>query len=298
MRFSQLLLLVATSTAADCGGSTPPPAREPEPTPPAPVPETPVAPAASNTPAAAGAGGESGDNGGCPTGMVAIDSGTLWMGSIKGKGRPDEHPQHQVEVHNFCIDKDEVSVAAYKKCVDNEICDPLPKDVQLLKALKPEKHDKLSKLCTGGMKNADDLPANCVERDAAQKYCDWKGLRLPTEEEWEFAATGGEDKLDYPWGSAKPSDDLLCWKKKDGPCKVGAKKPGAFGLDDMEGNVREWTSSTYGAYPSPPDTGDKLVVRGASWRTKKADDVRPQRRWAESPLYRDTDLGFRCAKDR
>ncbi len=90
----------------------------------------------------------------------------------------------------------------------------------------------------------------------------------------------------------------MCWKKKDGPCKVGSKKPGAFGVDDLEGNLREWTSSTYGPYPAPPDSGDKLVVRGSSWQTTKPDDVRPQRRFAESPLYRNVDLGFRCAKDR
>ena len=286
--------LFVSSLAVSCGGSTPRPA-QPEPPPPAPAVEPPVTPpAAQSTPSAGG------DNGGegCPAGMIAIDSGTLWMGSLAGKGRPDERPQHQVDVRNYCLDKDEVTVGEFKKCVDNEICDPLPRDVQLLKPIKKKKQKELSRYCTGAMKDNSDLPANCVGHDEAKKYCDWKGLRLPTEIEWEFAATSGDDKLDYPWGSAKPDDDLLCWKKKDGPCKVGSKKPGAFGADDLEGNLREWTSSTYGPYPQPPDSGDRLVVRGSSWQTTKPDDVRPQRRFAESPLYRNTDLGFRCAKGR
>ncbi len=65
--------------------------------------------------------------------------------------------------------------------MDNEICDPLPKDVQLLEPIKKAKQKQLSRYCTGGMKDSSDLPANCIGHDEAKKYCDWKGLRLPTE---------------------------------------------------------------------------------------------------------------------
>lgn len=297
-RLAAVLLLVAPA----CGRTTPaaePPAAAPAP--PAPPPAASSAPAPSAAPSSKDAGAApetSSSNGACPDNMAAIPTGTLWMGSVAGEGRANEHPQHQVQVRAFCLDLHEVTVKDYQACVDNRICPKAHRHVQLLHAQRTKTFQKRSTLCTARDKSNADLPLTCVQQDEAQKYCEWKGERLPTESEWEYAATGGQDKLDYPWGSAPPSDAVLCWRKKDGPCEVGAKPAGAFGLFDMEGNVSEWTSTYYARYPNTADQGTKVVVRGANWRTKRATDVRPQARWSRLPLYRDVDLGFRCAKDQ
>jgi formylglycine-generating enzyme required for sulfatase activity len=291
------LLIVAPA----CGKATPaaetPTAAAPAP----PAPAASSAPAPSAAPANEDAGAapvSSNADSACPDDMAAIPGGTLWMGSVAGQGLADEHPQHQVEVQAFCLDLHEVTVADYQACVDNRICIKAHQHVQLLHPQRTKKFAKRSALCTAHDKSSADLPLTCVQQDEAAKFCEWKGKRLPTETEWEYAATGGSDKLDYPWGSAAPSDAVLCWHKTNGPCKVGAKPAGAFGLFDMEGNVSEWTSTYYAPYPNTSDEGTKVVVRGANWMTKRPSDVRPQARSSRLPLYRDVDLGFRCAKDQ
>lgn len=285
--------------AAGCGGAASPAEAPPPPPPPAPS-ATPGA-AASATPAPddTSSAPSSSDASDCPDGMAKVDAGTLWMGSPDGVGPADEHPQHKVAMLAFCMDKHEVTVGDYQACVKNAICDPLPTEVQLLKPQKAKAHDKRSALCTGSMKDNADLPLNCVDHDLAQKYCDWKGRRLPTEPEWEFAATGGDDKLAFPWGNDAPSHKNNCWQAK-GPCKVASTPPGAFGLYDMAGDLSEWTATTYGPYPTPPDASSAITVlsvRGGNWQTSKPDDASPKRRAHEEPLFADITLGFRCAKD-
>ena len=240
-------------------------------------------------------GDEPADDGGCGAGMALVSGGTLWMGSPEGQGKPDEHPRFAKEVKAFCLDVAEVSVADFQACVKNDICDALPDSVEGLK-LKPAQQEKKSALCSARLGDAD-LPLSCVTQEAAVKLCRWKGRRLPTEPELEWAATGGADKLPYPWGTSQPDDNKLCWKK-DAPCKVRSRPPGAFGIHDLAGNLAEWTSTRYGAYPGPVLKADKIVVRGSSFRATKPDEVVAQRRGARDLATADVDLGFRCAKDR
>lgn len=280
--------LLIGMAAAGCGAGP-----QPAPSAPAAAPKT---PAASPVPAPAqpAAGAQSASE--CPEGMVPIPAGTLWMGSPEGRGRDDEHPQHKREVAAFCLDAREVTIADYQACVENAICDAPPREVQLLEPTTQAAHEARSRLCTAQLDDNSSLPVNCVGHDEAEKYCAWKGRRLPTEMEWEWAATGGDDKLDYPWGSSPPRDDVVCWQTKR-PCTAGSKPPEAFGLYDMGGNVSEWTATPYGPYPTPPESAVKLGVRGASFDEKSAEAVRPRRRGSEEPLFRDITLGFRCAKD-
>lgn len=238
--------------------------------------------------------------------MVQISGANVWIGSPAGQGHDDEREQFQSDVRDFCIGVHEVTVAEYAACAKNAICPPLPEDVQLSEP-EPDKKaegdkpkapvDPRSLACSARRKDNASLPANCVDQDDAEKYCAWKGARLPSELELEFVAMSGADKLVYPWGSGAPDDNRLCWKQKEGPCLVETKPKATFGLSDVAGNVSEWTSTLYGPYPTPPKTGVKVVVRGASWRTTTADDVRAKRRQWRDPWIRDADLGFRCAKD-
>lgn len=113
-------------------------------------------------------------------------------------------------------------------------------------------------VATGASRGREQHPVNCVSWDQAVAYCAWKGKRLPTEIEWEYAARGAMSHK-FPWGDdnpatpGKPETDL-CWKQA-GTCIV-AQYAGtalgavaAVGLYDMAGNVYEWTSSHLCPYP-------------------------------------------------
>ncbi len=233
----------------------------------------------------------------CPADMSQIPAGKLWLGSPDGKGEKDEHPQLQIEMDEFCLDKIEATVGAYKSCVENGLCEGPPDTVALEKMLDKGAREKRSAQCTARKtEDANDYPLNCVSHEEAVAFCKWKGRRLPTENELEYVATAGEDKLKYPWGDDPPNANVVCWSQKDGPCKVQTKQPASFEIYDLVGNLSEWTSTPYGPYGTTP-SGEIYAVRGASWKTTKAEDARGKRRFKREFQVRDTDLGFRCAKD-
>src|SRR5205814_8984271 len=93
----------------------------------------------------------------------------------------------------------------------------------------------------------ENYPINCVSFDQASAYCSAQGKRLPTADEWEWAARGGAGAHSFAWGNGPPSDQV-CWSgttKRDGPCPVGSFPSGDApgGLHDLSGNVWEWTAS-------------------------------------------------------
>jgi formylglycine-generating enzyme required for sulfatase activity len=262
--------------------------------------------------------------GSCPAGMVPVPAGTFQMGSPEGEGGPDEQPRHDVTLSAYCIDQTEVTVAAYAACVAAGGCSAAPVTVNWTNY--SAKDTKLfSRWCN--REDRPDYPINCVDWDQASAYCSWNGKRLPTEAEWEYAARGSDGRM-YPWGNAAPSAERLnacgadcittstsvvlpsdlMYDGNDGwetTAPVGRYPEGAspFGALDMAGNVWEWTADWHGAYSKLPETnpqgaktGTSRMCRGGGWATRDPNKVRATGRLWKTPMARDCDLGFRCAR--
>jgi formylglycine-generating enzyme len=123
-----------------------------------------------------------------------------------------------------------------------------------------------------------------------------RGFRLPTEAEWEYACRAGTATA-YYWGDQ--FDTSYCWYS--GNCSsampVGTKKPNAWGLSDMSGNVWQWCNDWYGDYPSMaqtnpigPGSGTIRMFRGGSWR----DGEKIQRSAYRNYNFPNNGAGFRC----
>lgn len=244
--------------------------------------------------------------------MVWIPAGEFTIGSdeVDEKGeavqlgfpRPwfeDEHPKRKQFLPGFYIDRRETTQEDYFKFIQATNSPP--------PEYWPKGHVE---------KGKERHPVTHVDWYEANDYCRWAGKRLPTEEEWEKAARGPDGRR-YPWGDAfqadranvSPGSGLNQTTQPVGSFPAG-KSP--YGLDDMIGNVWEWTDSWYLPYPgSPmrhPDFGMKYrVVRGLSFMSlghypegayQRVLEVytRASTRSYDPPGERLDDVGFRCAK--
>ncbi len=206
--------------------------------------------------------------------FIRVCPGTFMMGSVPSAGRAhaDEKPAHEVTLSEFWIGETEVTNEQYRQ-------------------LRPDRAGEAQ------------LPATYVSWDEAKTACEHFGGRLPTEAEWEYVARAGSRAtwsfgdnpmkiLDYDWYGIPDST----------PDSVGRKKPNAWGIHNLYGNVREWVNDWYGPYPGTaqlnptgPPNGDSRVVRGGHFASSP-DDMRSASRTKLKPRDWDLHTGFRCVR--
>ncbi len=295
---------------------------------PAGAPAASAAAGASSAPARAGASATAGSqargDARCDAGRIFHAEGTTVMGAKDMPDYTEARVTHPVTVSAFCIDATEVTVRAYEACVAEGRCERTPDDVEYAGMADGAK-ELYRPFCNARKPDRLDHPINCVDWDMASKYCAWKGGRLPTEAEWEFAARGAEQR-DYPWGTQPPDATRLnaagrefaAWAEKNaqkpgqihdaddtfvGTAPVGSFPAGATpsGVHDLAGNVFEWTADWFGPYgaeaakdPKGPASGDQRAVRGGAFNAKEPTWVRAAYRWGNVPRTYNHGIGFRC----
>ncbi len=245
---------------------------------------------------------------------VYIPPGSFQMGAVPGddEAEDDESPRHRVTItRGFRMSRTEVTVRAYKR-----FCDATGRSMPSAPDFNPN------------WRNLDHPIVNVTWHDAVA-YCEWAGVRLPTEAEWEYAARGGQDGQMYVWGNqrlpvvnginqANVADEAAkrqysSWTifggYNDGyvhTAPVGSFAANGFGLYDMAGNVWEWCSDWYnsGYYGAPasrrdprgPSSGERRVLRGGSWNLNPR-YLRVSNRLRLTPGDRNNINGFRCIRD-
>jgi formylglycine-generating enzyme required for sulfatase activity len=229
---------------------------------------------------------------GCPI-MIVVLAGKFMMGSPESENdrSNDEGPQHEVTIGQpFAVGKTDVTFAEWDKCV-----------------------------AAGGCPNAadsgwgrDDRPVINVTWDEAKIYSAWlakqtgKPYRLLTEAEWEYAARAGNSGR-YSFGDDEALLGDYAWFSDNSDAKtqpVGTKKPNAFGLYDMHGNVWQWVEDCYNeSYSGTPTDGSAVTSkdcgrrasRGGSWSGDPA-ILRSANRNGFTAFYRVGNTGFRVGR--
>jgi len=204
-----------------------------------------------------------------------------------GEGRnEEERPAHEAPVATFDLDTTEVTVEDYRRCRDAGACTVSHVGRQF---------------CNEQATGRDKHPINCIDLTQAAAYCAFAGKRLPSEREWEYAASGGDEKREFSHGNEPPTESNACYHHPFGSCEVASFPAGAFGLRDMTGNVWEWTQSEFRPYPSsgsldPIRAGRYYVYRGGSWSRRFPKWLRNALRNRYHPDEWSASIGVRCAR--
>jgi formylglycine-generating enzyme required for sulfatase activity len=273
-----------------------------------------------------GAGGDA------PAGYVAIPAGEFLMGSPSGEeGRDSDEKQHRVRItRGFYLKATEVTQGEWEAVMGSN-----PSSFKSCGKTCPVENVSWNDAVTylNKLSDRERLP-RCYDASGTFVGLSCKGYRLPTEAEWEYAARAGTTGAVYAgtWDivgkNNAPALGPIAWyggnsgvsyggavdcgdwpekqeaSSKCGTHPVGQKRPNAWGLYDMLGNVWEWTNDWYGDYPGGTVTdpvggasGGYRVGRGGSWFSL-AQFARAARRSGDAPDLRGLNLGFRPLRAR
>ena len=211
--------------------------------------------------------------------MVLVPLGCFMLGS--NIGNDDEKPVTKICFDKpFWIDRTEVTQAQFKQFGGLAATPPYFK--------------------------GDNRPVENISWSEARDFCKRRGVRLPTETEWEFAARGPDDLI-YPWGNSPDTTKSVYNRAgSEGTAEVGSIPGGAswVGALDLSGNVWEWVSTIYKRYPYAVDDGRESnadstsarVIRGGSWSI--SDVIRAAGRAGQIPSQKGISIGFRCGRDQ
>ncbi|HEX2876449.1 MAG TPA: SUMF1/EgtB/PvdO family nonheme iron enzyme [Polyangiaceae bacterium] len=266
--------------------------------------------------------------------QLLVNGGTFLMGSPDSAGFESEYPQHPVTVDSFWLDEYEVTVGRFRRFV--ETFEPsslslgagahpkLPesgwRDAWLPTLPEtPAEFDFAIAECGGTWTATPEAnearPISCITWFEAFAFCAAEGKRLPTEAEWEYAASGGDQQRIYPWGDEAPSPEravFACVFDSDSTCTdadlpvAGSLATGAgrFGQLDLAGSLWEWTLDAYAPYTSEAcdncallgAANEPRVFRGGDYKFDDAASLRASTRYAFLPAFPDPTRGFRCAR--
>jgi len=250
------------------------------------------------------------------------------MGDIFSGSHSNEKPVHKVCVADFYLGRHEVTVAEFRRFVDEtgyateaEQQDGCHSWIGDGREEKVRDHNWRNT----GFPQTENDPVVCVSWNDASEYIAWlnkkegRNYRLPTEAEWEYAARSGGKEYLYSWGNGSPAGNvadesarkelsaLNIWKGySDGhafTAPVGSYSPNELGIYDMSGNVYEWVSDWYkdNYYaespehgPGGPDSGRYKLLRGGAWDLRP-DTARTTSRYWNIPGARAVCIGFRLS---
>ncbi|XP_072047471.1 inactive C-alpha-formylglycine-generating enzyme 2-like [Amphiura filiformis] len=270
--------------------------------------------------------------------MVDIPGGEFTMGTDARNAKDGEGPTHDEKVKPFKISKYPVTNYAFREFVrakkyktdaekyewsfvfddfvPEEIKNEIPERIQGAPYWIPVKRAywRQPEGKGSGIESRMHYPAVHISFQDAKAYCQWKGWRLPTEKEWEFAARGGLKGKTYPWGDKWQKNRLNLWQGKfpkkntkhdgyHGLAPVDAYPPqNEYGLHDMVGNTWEWTSTRFETAQTSPadDPNSTYVLRGGSYIDSKDGkfnhQLRVSTRMSNTADAGSDNLGFRCAQ--
>jgi formylglycine-generating enzyme required for sulfatase activity len=201
--------------------------------------------------------------------LLLVPPGEFWRGSTEGE--VDELPPQKLQSNGFYMGKTEVTFGQYAKFVGatGYSTEAEGRGFGFVWNGDWQKVDGASWRSPQGdaVIPGQNEPVRQLSLKDCEAYCQWAGLRLPSEAEWEKAARGIAGRQ-YPWGAEWDAAKTV--GKGTGPRAVGSIGSGAspYGMLDMAGNVREWTSSLYEPYSNAIEdtrSGQRYSVRGGSF---------------------------------
>jgi formylglycine-generating enzyme required for sulfatase activity len=233
--------------------------------------------------------------------MLIIPANPYFRGS--NQGARDEMPRHAVNLSSYAIDIHPVTNEQFVRFLEamGGEKDAHNNDIIRLRASRVKRVAGRLSIESGYSKH----PVVGVTWYGAVAYAAWVGKRLPTEAEWEIAASGGLEGMQYPTGENIERSEANFFSSDT--TAVMSYPPNGYGLFDMAGNVYEWCQDWYGYNyyetsvqepdnPKGPLQGVYRVLRGGCWKSLK-EDLRCSHRHRNNPGNMDGTYGFRCAAD-